>query len=767
MRPTNDQNQPEALGVTIFLFTLGSLALALPWLSGIVTIPWDAKAHFFAQIEFLARSFQAGESPFWNPYIFAGHAQIADPQSQIFSPPYLLLAYLNSAPGFVAVDAVTFAMLWVGGLAIIMFCFDRGWHPAAAMVAAFAFANGGSAAWRVQHTGEVISFCWFGVTLWLLARTLDRRSILYGIAAGVTSAFMVLGRDQIAYLCVLILAGYVVWRMCAGEGRWARIRSWIAPLAAASITGFALVIVPLALTIAIAEQSSRVDIGYQGAAYGSLPPPSFLTWVVANLFGTDGPMVDYWGPPSSQIWGPNQIALARNMADVYSGAIPFVAIVTFGLVRGGLGERKIRYFTLALIAMVLFAVGDFTPFFKLAFQLPGISLFRRPADATFPIGGLVAIVGGYCVHRILTDNKSPSRTRSAIEVAAVVFLLGLCAFVAYDKGRLDQAMPALQLGAILLAVSGLVLATGARLGRRNETVLMFVVAIVMILDLGVSNGPNESTALPPEAYDVLRPDTTNETIALLKQRIRETAEPDRRDRVELGAVGFEWPNAGMVHHLDHWLGYNPIVSKNYSLATGAIDHVAIPEQRKFAPLFPGYRSTMADLLGVRWIATGVPAAELDKKFQPGDLMQIARTKDAYIYENARALPRVLLATEARKADFDDMIRTGVWPDFDYRRTVLLENAPATAATPRAAGTAHLDSYANTRIMVDADAPQGGYVVLTDVWHPWWTATVDGAPAEILRADVLFRAVEIPPGRHKVEFVFRPFSGLLKQARALF
>src|SRR5262249_16850754 len=59
----------------------------------------------------------------------------------------------------------------------------------------------------------------------------------------------------------------------------------------------------------------------------------------------------------------------------------------------------------------------------------------------------------------------------------------------------------------------------------------------------------------------------------------------------------------------------------------------------------------------------------------GDLIQIARTKDAYVYENQRALPRVMFVTDWMLADFATLISTGAWPRFDPARTVLLETEP--------------------------------------------------------------------------------------------
>ena len=52
-----------------------------------------------------------------------------------------------------------------------------------------------------------------------------------------------------------------------------------------------------------------------------------------------------------------------------------------------------------------------------------------------------------------------------------------------------------------------------------------------------------------------------------------------------------------------------------------------------------------------------------------------------------------------------------------------------------------------------DAP--GYVVLADAYDPGWRTEVDGRPATLLRANVAFRAVAVPAGRHLVESSYRP------------
>jgi hypothetical protein len=751
---------PGGFGTALILFALSTLLIRWPWLSGAVTIPWDAKAHFQPQIQFLAQSLAAGQSPFWAPFVFSGHPQIADPQAMIFSPPFLALSLLTANPSLWAADATVVAIVFLGGAALMLWFRDQGWHWMGGLVAALAFSYGASMAWRVQHIGEVLSLAYLPIALLCLDRALARRSIAYGAAAGLVAALIALGRDQIALLGLYLLIAFGIWRLLSASDRWQAIRASLLPLAAAAIVGAAIIAVPVTLTALLAEESNRVVIDYAGAGRGSLHPALLLTAIMPDLFGAAGRMEDYWGPPSFA-WAGTDLFIAQNMGVLYMGAVPLVLLAIAAL-RGDLWEREIRFFAVAAIVTLIYALGRFTPFLYVAFHLaPGVDLFRRPADATFLIGALAAILAGYGAHRLFANARREIEPRHIAALGAGLALaFVVAAGLALWLHRLDRLSLPFAVAAIAFSAAVPALVFARQSIARRPVLAAAVLCSVTAMDLAYNNGPSSSTALPPSVYDVLSPTTANPTIAFLKSKV--VADATRRDRIELAGLGFHWPNASLTHGLENTLGYNPVRLALYSRAVGADDHVGLPDQRRFSPLFPSYRSTLANLLGLRFIATGVPIERMDKTLKPGDLPLVAHTSDGYIYENKAALPRVLFAADARRADFERMLRDGVWPEVDLTSTVLLADAPAPPTTARRPGKVRIARYRNTEVVLEADSPDGGWVVLNDVWQPWWFAAIDGRPAKLLRANVLFRAVAVPAGRHQVRFRFRPLAGAWAQ-----
>jgi len=755
---TEERAQPSLL-ITAALFALAFLVPAWPWLSGAVTVPYDAKSTFYPPVEFMARAFAAGESPFWMPNIYTGWPNVADPQSMLSSPLHVLLA-LSGQTGFRAVDAVTFAYLFVGGLGIILYFRDCGWHAAGALVAALAFAFGGAASARLQHTGQVISLAYLPIALWLLARALDRASWRYGALAGVAAALIVLGRDQVALLEVYVLAGFVT-------ARW-RPRMSVMPLVAGAVAGLALIIVPVTLTELLALGSNRPEFGLVDAGRGSLHPAHLLSLVFPDLFGAMDPQVDFWGPGGyawNERFGMADLFLAQNMGLLYAGALVPVALVV-GTSRGLFWSREIRFFTIATVLVALYALGRYTPAFHAMYELlPGVKLFRRPADATFVLGALFAILAGYVVHRVIAGLPPANSIQRWLERASAACVLAVTLWLLTTIDATPAVFPlASGLAFTLLAI--LVLHVARRLDAITPLSAMLLLAAFTAADLAFNNAPHESTGLPPATYDALRPDTRNETVALLKQRLA-TQQPNHRDRVELIGIGYHWPNICLIHGCEHVFGHNPLRLKWFYDATHAEDTVAAPDQRPFSPFYPSYRSTFADLLGLRLIATGVPVEQIDKALKPGDLNFIAHTADAYVYENPRALPRVMVVGGWQIADFGKLMANG-WPaDVDPTKTVLLEKAPPAPSLTmfETAGTARLVRYANTEVLIEVDSPSGGIVVLNDVRHPWWRAAIDGIETEIFRANGIFRAVQVPPGKYTVRFTFAPLRGAWAELRA--
>jgi hypothetical protein len=743
--------------------------LSSPWLFGTVTIPYDAKAHFQAQIQFLSNALHTGQSPFWAPYVFVGTPQIADPQSLIFSPAFLL-AYFEAVPTFRQLDAYVLILLGLGALAILKLFQDKGWHAAGGLVAAIAFAFGASAAWRIQHIGQIQSFAFFGIALWLLHRALDRSSARWGVLAGLAAGLMIAEPNQVALLGGYVLAAMIashLWLNWDREGGWRRS---VRPMAWAAAAGLIVVVVPLVLCYLYVESSNRPVIEFAEATLGSLNPASLVTTLVADLYGAFDPAVDYWGP-YSVYWDKNDLTLSQNMGQLYVGALPIALIMTLGVTRGALWAREMRAYTFSIVFLVLYALGGYTPAFRLFYEvLPGVALFRRPADASFLLGGLLAITGGYVVHLWLNGElRRPGRAGRLIELAIIPVVLLTAIAIAVGEEKISLAWkPMLNTAGWLVLVMFALVVPMRRFGRAGM-VAVVVLGVLMTADLAANNGPNESTGGSSANYDILKPNCQNETIKFLKARVRRAPGTQWRDRVELVGLGFEWPNAALIHGLDTTLGYNPLRIGLVSRTIGARDGIAGPDQRTFSRLFPSYRSELANLLGLRFIASSVPIEQVDLKLGRGDLKFLARTRDAYIYENTEALPRVMFVKDWQHANFERIIEEGRWPEFDPTETVLLDGEPEIAGAwaniawdAEALPDVKIKRYENTIVEIEVSAAADGFVVLNDVWHPWWQAEVDGKPATIQRANVMFRAVRVAKGRHLVRFEFTPFSGAIAE-----
>ena len=140
--------------------------------------------------------------------------------------------------------------------------------------------------------------------------------------------------------------------------------------------------------------------------------------------------------------------------------------------------------------------------------------------------------------------------------------------------------------------------------------------------------------------------------------------------------------------------------------------------------------------------------------------RLAHSGDVKVYENLTVLPRAFVASRASFIPDDAEARALLAdPAFDPSTTIILAD-PTTAAAAASAGItatlpATITTYTPDLVHLTAQGP--GYLLLSDAYYPGWTATVDGASAPILRADIMFRALSLTPGRHEIEFRYTPLS----------
>ena len=91
--------------------------------------------------------------------------------------------------------------------------------------------------------------------------------------------------------------------------------------------------------------------------------------------------------------------------------------------------------------------------------------------------------------------------------------------------------------------------------------------------------------------------------------------------------------------------------------------------------------------------------------------------------------------------------------------VLEDGRPSfpSAEVPATCGQVRIDDYGINEVTLSVEAEEPALVILTDSYYPGWTAYVDGVQKPIWRANSLFRAVEVPSGKHVLDFKYRPRS----------
>ena len=315
---------------------------------------------------------------------------------------------------------------------------------------------------------------------------------------------MVLGRDQIAWLFVLTLTVFVVWRLLSPPPKaithpfFRRLRAddqaaWRRPAVGLVVAG-----PPLLWTIALAQQSNRAEITLDGGD-ARLAASGFA----AHRSGRQS----LWRARAAVgLLGAALAGLGRDRAlyRAQHGRDLFRRAALSGLARPrpraalGCSTGRCGFSPAPPLVLAIYAFGKYTPVFAALFDVPGANLFRRPADATFPLCVFAGVIGGYCVaalHRRAARQQGAQRRPGAGRRA---LLLSPWASPS-PRGIWPARWPALAFPcSARLCRSPPCSARGAGAKGRRLACCWSVPSLTF--DLSLNNAPNQSTA--PAAADL-------------------------------------------------------------------------------------------------------------------------------------------------------------------------------------------------------------------------------------------------------------------------
>lgn len=252
-------------------------------------------------------------------------------------------------------------------------------------------------------------------------------------------------------------------------------------------------------------------------------------------------------------------------------------------------------------------------------------------------------------------------------------------------------------------------------------------------------------------------------LAILEREIERRHREGARPRIEIIGLGGPWQNLSVVRRLEVTTGYNPLRIGLYDRYVSPGEANAFSEDRRFPATFTSYDCALARALGLEYVVLDRPLEKLPGLKRMPQAEVLLGGPSIWVYRLNRAARRVKFAANVEVADLDFRTLRGELSRVpsDERAIIDDETPPSRFQRPvsraHALGKARLVSWAPDRIEVDVEALVAGVVVLNDVYYPGWIAEVDGKRKEILRADTLFRAVEVPAGRHQVVFRFAPLS----------
>jgi len=708
----------------------------------------DLAQFLYPTYKFAAAWWTRGVIPLWNPYLFGGMPFVGDIQSGIFYPLNLLTFFIATPLTFRDMEYLSVLHFFIAGAGMYLFLRFGKWNISsqasepnlkpetynlklgACLAGAIAFEFSDLFITHFGNLNLIAVVAWMPLVLLGYRRAVTDRRLGLAILAGILLGVAFLAGHIQSFLFIVLGLGLLAIYHWITDRRSSSVFGL--PYSVAYLIVIALVSVGIAApalvpALEFAQHTVRSTFAYEQAAQFSLPPAQLIGLFVPGFFGR-GPQ-NAWGP-----WDRVEVG--------YLGVLPILLAFLALVLRR---DSAARFFgALALLALAL-ALGGYAILHGWLYQfVPGFGQLRAPARFIVLMDFALATLAAFGFDALLRSMSRESVLAFKRGVRAVpwVFLLiamptGVVAYAILILGqgqdailfqRIANATNALAFFIFLLALAlALIVARATRFFRsRVWTVLALALIFFDLFALGAY--VDASTDDPTRVFD--HPDAA----AFLKS----DGDFFRIDARETGVENVYPPDTSILYGLYDINGDNPLVLADFDTYWQAL----------------GSRSSRAyDLLNVKYL--------IARKNVPLDREKFRLAFDGApgfnVYENSRFVPRALIVFDARVVSDRNAALDAVRAiDFDPFQVALVEQNVA-PATPTDSAFAQIVGYGPNEIVLDVRAVGGGLLVLSEVFYPGWQAWVNDRPVEVLRANYLFRAVQLPADAQHVRLLYDPLS----------
>ncbi|MEW5796863.1 MAG: hypothetical protein AB1772_10960 [Candidatus Zixiibacteriota bacterium] len=718
-----------------------------------------------------------GAIPQWMPHQFGGMPFVEAFHSDIFYPPSLLLKYLRVwldskiEPIDIARDLGWLMILHIYLSGLFMYRAARQFKlarvPSLFAGASYMFAGYLVSMVAPGHDGKIYVASLFPALMFFLDRGFEKDRFLsqlkYFSLTGLTVGLILLTpHPQMSYFSLWALSFLAAFRLIIVLVQKKSVLPAVRPgllVVYAVAVGLLLSAIQMYPGISYTQEySPRADTkrGWEWATSWSMHEEEAASLVIPEFSGTstDKAKTFYWGKN-----------FFKDNSEWLGTVSLFLAIIGLFFYR----HRKEAWFfgILGLFAL-LYALGGTTPFFWIMFTLvPKVESMRAPAMIMFLGSFAVSLLAGMGLQAV-SDLRSEARKSrdnrfnyvllgfpALLLFLALGFtaagrsLIGLWCSLFYSEAsseavqqgvtKLDVAymnLSATQSGAWIALLLVAMAAMFVWLYRHGKTGAGILIALVA---LAVIDGMRFNSRFIDVVEDARFSSQYGEN-----PLTRFLSGQEGKFRV----INLTAPKDASlpVHGIDVTVGYHGNQLRWYDDLLGGPNLTHI---QRFNP-------RLVNLTGTRYLINTTSGTFPPNHFGPLPLVHVESYGSAKLLRNDNALPRVFLANELKViSDRDAMIAEVLSGASDLRRVALLEEAPPLEIAPEegAADSVWIVDYQPETVVIGVSTSHDAMLVLTDTWFPSWQVTVDGQPANCLRAYGAFRAVAIPAGCREIRFEY--------------